>query len=73
MVGDSLFHYLRFHITEKLPAGYKIFISTTALMSKSKIIDEEIVISATQIRMKFDAPSSKFQTNMGQKLNLGTI
>ena len=29
MVGNSLYHYLCLHITEKLPAGYKIFISTT--------------------------------------------
>ena len=29
MVGDSLFHYLRFHIIEKLPVVYEIFISTT--------------------------------------------
>ena len=29
MVGDSLFHYLRFHITQKLPAGCKILILTT--------------------------------------------
>ena len=31
MVGGGLLHYLYFHITEKLPAGYKILISTTAL------------------------------------------
>ena len=30
MVGDILSHYLCFHITEKLPAGYKVLISTTA-------------------------------------------
>ena len=45
MVGDSLFHYLRFHITEKLLAGYKILISTAEMEALYVELNERVKIA----------------------------